>query len=216
MPAECRMSWACAATGAAKTLLQPYTIGSTTYFDSRFPRPHNITELAIDESYDLYGKNYPISMILNIGPGIPSKHDVRILAKASRTFSWPDKSKLTIWRAKVPRINRNASRLQQHLQQESLAPTRSNTDSTTGSEEERMIEANIKGRLEVEQSDQGGSNIYCRIAPEVSGKNLSLNDVSAMDQSNEVIDAFLADKKTKELIEHAANQYILIPAVIAA
>jgi hypothetical protein len=153
---------------------------------------------------------------LNIGPGIPSKHDVRILAKASRTFSWPDKSKLTIWRARAPRIDPNASRLQQHLRQESLAPTRSNTDSSTGSEEERLIEEKIKNRLEVEQSDQGGSNIYCRIAPEVSGKNLSLNDVSAMDQSNDVIDVFLADGKTKDLIERAANQYTLIPAVIAA
>src|SRR5271156_2884067 len=82
-PTNCRMSWACAATGAAKSLLQPYQIGAATFFDSRFPKPHNITDLAIDEAYDLYGDKYPISMILNVGPGIPSAHDVLMLSKAS-------------------------------------------------------------------------------------------------------------------------------------
>jgi hypothetical protein len=207
------MSWACAATGAAKSLLQPYQIGAATFFDSRFPKPHNITDLAIDEAYDLYGDKYPISMLLNIGPGIPSAHDVLMLSKASRTFSWPDKSKLLPWLGKSSNTGTHASRVKKHIQDEALGPPRVNSDESSGSEAERLLEEKVRTRLEI---DFGDSDIYVRIAPHVSSENLSVNDVSVMDQSNDATDRFLGNQETKEMIEQVVQRYLLVPTAIAA
>jgi hypothetical protein len=77
-------------TGAAKYFSPPWNeqmakSGRTFFNDSKYPKPHNITELALDEMWGLYGKEVPLSVIVNIGPGLPSKSDVKQIAQR---FSW--------------------------------------------------------------------------------------------------------------------------------
>ena len=89
-PSHFRISSAFGVTGAAKYFSPPWDermsqSGQSRFNDSKFPNPHNITELAIDEMWAIYGLHVDISIVVNIGPGLPSKYDVQQIAKR---FSW--------------------------------------------------------------------------------------------------------------------------------
>ena len=79
-----KLANAFAATGAMKAFTGPWEErldGKTKlkFFDDQFPHPHNISELAVDEVYALYGKKTPISVVVNIGPGMPRPADVKLI-----------------------------------------------------------------------------------------------------------------------------------------
>ena len=89
-PHTLKISHAFAATGAARYFTPPWKEtsakkGISKYLDYQFPSPHNITELALNEMWGLYGKDVEISVVVNIGPGIPNASDCRHIAKR---FSW--------------------------------------------------------------------------------------------------------------------------------
>ncbi|KAN0092204.1 FabD/lysophospholipase-like protein [Hyaloscypha variabilis] len=89
-PSQYEILRAFGVTGAAKYFSPPWNeqmskSGRTFFNDSKYPKPHNITELALDEMWGLYGKEVPLSVIVNIGPGLPSKSDVKQIAQR---FSW--------------------------------------------------------------------------------------------------------------------------------
>ncbi|KAL9608109.1 MAG: hypothetical protein Q9167_007033 [Letrouitia subvulpina] len=84
-PSEFKISHAFAVTGAAKHFTPPWKKGKFKFLDVKFPSPHNITELALNEMWGLYGTDVKISVIVNIGPGIPNTFDCKNIA---RRFSW--------------------------------------------------------------------------------------------------------------------------------
>lgn len=92
-PREYKISHAFGATGAAKYFTTPWKEtsakrGKLKFLDVQFPSPHNITELALNEMWGLYGKDVEISVVVNIGPGIPNASDCKNIA---RRFSWGNK-----------------------------------------------------------------------------------------------------------------------------
>ena len=96
-PRQYKISHAFGATGAAKYFTPPWKDPpskkhKTRFLDIQFPKPHNITERALNEMWGLYGKDVGISVIVNIGPGMPNTHDLRQIA---RRFSWGSKASLT-------------------------------------------------------------------------------------------------------------------------
>ncbi|MCJ1402793.1 hypothetical protein MMC11_006014 [Xylographa trunciseda] len=89
-PETYKISRAFAVTGAAKYFTPPFNehmanSGKMMFIDTKYPKPHNITELALDEMWGLYGKTVSISVVVNIGPGIPNQSDMNQIA---RRFSW--------------------------------------------------------------------------------------------------------------------------------
>lgn len=82
-------------TGSSKYFSAPWkehmSESGRTRFRDKFPKPHNITELALDEMWAIYGTDVPIRVIVNIGPGLPSQSDVHQIA---RRFSWGLKAPL--------------------------------------------------------------------------------------------------------------------------
>lgn len=89
-PRKYKISHAFGVTGAAKYFTPPWKEtsskkGRTKFLDIQFPIPHNITELALDEMWGLYGPDVEISVVVNIGPGTPNASDCRNIA---RRFSW--------------------------------------------------------------------------------------------------------------------------------
>jgi hypothetical protein len=89
-PSEFWISRAFGVTGAAKYFSPPWNeqmskSGRIFFNDNKYPKPHNITELALDEMWGLYGTEVPLSVVVNIGPGLPSKFDVKQIAQR---FSW--------------------------------------------------------------------------------------------------------------------------------
>jgi hypothetical protein len=216
-PAQCKVSAACAATGAAKYLLAPYKIGSTSFFDKGFPNPHNISSLALDEAYQICGGKPRISVMVNVGPGIPSPKDVKELEQmsikaVSRKFSWPSMSSFRKWGSGPAGSDLSVANVRS-LPDGEEQPKRTDTTSSSASscsrasEEERKLEAGIKGRLD-EMYGPGGRAKYHRIGPtHFAGDSVALNDVSAVDVSDEEMDKFLDMEETKDLVRNAARQY---------
>ena len=89
-PDSFKISHAFAVTGAARYFTAPWKeqmagSGKTLFSDTKFPEPHNITELALNEMYGNYGTDVPLSVVVNIGPGLPHDADVQDI---TRRFSW--------------------------------------------------------------------------------------------------------------------------------
>jgi hypothetical protein len=93
-PEVCEIAEAFASTSAAKYLFSSFKASNSSvqFSDSAFPYPHNITNLAIDEAQCIRGKATPIALVVNIGPGVPTRKDVRALsgqlAALARAFSF--------------------------------------------------------------------------------------------------------------------------------
>ena len=93
-PRMYKVSHAFGVTGAAKYFTPPWKEtsakkGISKFLDIQFPSPHNITELALNEMWGLYGIDVEVSVVVNIGPGIPNASDCRHIAKR---FSWGSKA----------------------------------------------------------------------------------------------------------------------------
>ena len=88
-PSSYKISYAFAATGAAKYFTPPWSVsmenGIVSKFSDRYPQLHNISELALNEMWGLYGNDVELSVVVNIGPGHPTKPDIIEIA---RRFSW--------------------------------------------------------------------------------------------------------------------------------
>ena len=96
-PRKYKISHAFAATGAAKYFTPPWKEPSATKRilksqDINSPSPHDITELALNEMWGLYGTDVEMSVVVNIGPGVPNASDCRHIAGR---FSWGTKAAIT-------------------------------------------------------------------------------------------------------------------------
>ena len=89
-PSKFKISSAFGVTGASKYFTpdwkeQMESSGQVKFRDTEFPKPHNITEIALDEMWAIYGTDMQLSVVVNIGPGLPNDDDVKQMA---RRFSW--------------------------------------------------------------------------------------------------------------------------------
>lgn len=89
-PSSFKISRAFGVTGAARYFTKSWkeqmaSSGNISFSDTKFPNPHNITGLALDEIWGIYGTDVPLSVVVNIGPGLPNGVDVERIA---RRFSW--------------------------------------------------------------------------------------------------------------------------------
>ena len=211
-PATCKISEACAATGAAQYFLKPCKIGNMSYFDADFPHPHKISSLALDEAYSIFGEKSALSLILNVGPSLASDSDVKQLKASSssssrimrlaRKFSWPKVTAQTNTTAALTSENLNTIN-------SISSQGRTDTSSSLASDTETRLQKGIRERLKGLYSN--GDRLYHHIGPveRFAKDSLCLNDVSAMNLSNEEVDKFRADPQAKDLIQKAALQYIM-------
>jgi hypothetical protein len=192
-------------TGSAKFFSPPWKekmskSGTTRFNDNRFPKPHNITKLALDEMWGIFGTNVPISVIVNIGPGLPSKCDVHHIAKR---FSWGKNiSTNTSTRSSSPISSspsptqsntaspKNASQFVhfQSNQQDQNSPNPSLArNSTFGSISDRGVKQKLRN-LETGIEDDikaklnhfyPGEELYYRLAPDQAPLGTAQNDATA-------------------------------------
>ena len=179
-PSKFKISNAFGVTGAARYFSMPWKEqmaggDKISFNDTKFPKPHNITELALDEMWGIYGTDVPLSVVLNVGPGLPNDIDVK---KIARRFSWGLKANLT---HETPSIS--PSEKVQGERKGSVART-----NTFGSIKDRGIDAKLR-RLEDDIENDireklanvqtGNSELYFRLAPAKSPRGSPQNDFSA-------------------------------------
>jgi hypothetical protein len=199
-------------TGAARYFTPPWkeqmaSGGKMRFSDTKFPKPHNITELALDEMWGLYGTDVPLSVVVNIGPGRPSTLDLKLIA---RRFSWgrssPQRSPTLAPTQRTNRVQDKSSRFSEpEIQQRSeghavkfqenmpsrqsesgLPPTLPRID-TFGSIKDRKFEQKLK-RLETDIERDikmklanlypQGAELYYRFALDQAPPGTAQNDSS--------------------------------------
>ena len=244
-PHEFKISSAFGVTGAARYFSMPWKEqiagdGETRFSDTKFPEPHNITELALDEMWRIYGTDVPLSVIVNIGPGLPNDIDVKKIAKR---FSWGLKAnpaheltsakRLILPAAPVSPSDQDVKHVSdisyddtgEHnritkstdgLRKRSVART-----NTLGSIKDRgvdiklrrredQIENDIKKKLEVIQPRN--SDLYFRLAPAEAPQGTPQSDFSASDVAlNETLD-YLSQPLVGAKIEKLVER---IPEVVS-
>ena len=135
-PASFGITSAFGVTGAARYFSAPWKEENmvddrnVSFLDGGFPKPHNITRLALQEMWALYGNEAQISVIVNIGPGSPTDADFSLIA---RRFSWGRNSTSPSLVANGPRnkklrekesnlVTEIRQQLQQHYKNSSEVP----------------------------------------------------------------------------------------------
>ena len=196
-PREYKISHAFGATGAAKYFTPPWIEptakkGMSKFLDIQFPKPHNITELALNEMWGLYGKDVKISAVVNIGPGIPNAPDCRNIAGrfslASKEIGSPALlTRLSFFGAKKVNIDSQSDHISPAPAGDAERRTPVARQTTFGSElqvgieeklrkDESMIESDIKKKLQNVYPEH--TPLYYRLAPESSAPGTAQNDTS--------------------------------------
>jgi hypothetical protein len=204
-PATCTIADAFASTSAAKYILDSFSVSNVKFSDNGFPDPHNITDLAIDEAQSICGRDYPMSVVVNIGPGIPTRGDVRKLGGLAKVFSFgtPDSSRgmplfeTMAHRRTEPKCDQASRVLQRGINLSTVS-----TPDTTGIRHSKIgnnvkpksqavlreleIESEIKARLEREYPPPAElvgreRSLYFRLGPSEAPKTTAVNDVFAAD-----------------------------------
>ncbi|KIX92306.1 uncharacterized protein Z520_12052 [Fonsecaea multimorphosa CBS 102226] len=178
-PESCQVPEVFCATGAAKFFLKPYKIGDTVFFDEIFPQSHPISSLALDEALRIYGTDVEISVLLNIGPGIPVDKDCEELdlmslgpiSRLTRKFSWPLGRRLSL-KQKLPFAEKSLEAAQEDLK---LTTSPSETALRLESQRREDIRARL-GRM----YGTPGADKYHHLGPAYSVERASLNDVHAI------------------------------------
>ncbi|KAL9606102.1 MAG: hypothetical protein Q9179_000728 [Wetmoreana sp. 5 TL-2023] len=191
-PREYRISHAFGVTGAAKYFTQPWKERSAKNVKSKFldpfPRAYNITGLALNEMWGLYGKDVDISVVVNIGPGIPNASDMRAIA---RRFSWgrkaPKRSDQQFPPLVCPSDQETAV-----LRQDSFGSNHTVDIEEKLKRDETKIEDDIRRKLQtVYRGKPGGPPPYYRLAPEISAPRTAHNDTHSPKTTFDAIARYL-------------------------
>lgn len=140
--------------------------------------------MALDEAFGIYGSDVPISVLLNIGPGIPSERDrqeleemsVSPMTRLARKFSWPPKGRHL---SMIGKFLGNTPEDQDTRSSPSDEQSTHSGSSMMGLKLEGQRRDDIKKRLQKLYGESGAEK-YHHLGPDYSVDKSSLNDVQAM------------------------------------
>ena len=157
--------------------------GEISFRDTKFPSLHNITTLALDEMWGIYGSDVPISVIVNIGPGRPQDFDIR---QITRRFSW----------------GRSGSRPSSLV---SIAQSSPRTESKRlPVSPEEKVEQEIRAKLD--QTYPGHSELYFRLALDQAPKGTPRNDSTYSGVVSAATLDYLKDDRSQSSLDSAAGR----------
>ena len=99
--------------------------GKINLSDTTFPKPHNITGLTLDEMWGIYGMDVPLSVVVNIGSGLPNAVDVgqiaRRFSRALKPISTHEATSTERVRLPIPLISQS-NNMEQGIKRFSVRP----------------------------------------------------------------------------------------------
>lgn len=241
-PDSFKISHAFAVTGAAKYFTAPWeeqmaSSGKTIFNDTKFPEPHNITKLALNEMYGIYGTDVPLSVVVNIGPGLPNDADVQHI---TRRLPWMPSSRPA---HETTPMNEARSPVVLSPQSDSMdqEPSGHSSDDTAecdpttgpvmkgernhsvarmskvGSTNARGIDANLK-RLQddidsgikkmLDDAHPGSADLYHRLAPGIAPRGTIQDDSCASAVILDATQGFLDEPRVNATVSKLAKQMV--------
>ena len=231
-PSSFKISRAFGVTGATRYFTNPWEeqmerSGKMKFSNTKFPEPQNITALAMDEMWGIYGTEAPLSVVLNIGPGLPSDFDIKSIA---RRFSWgsdpnPAQEATSTNRARSPAfLGLQSNDKKQDIKRLSGDPTfepiaegerngavaQTNAHGSIKAGEiysnlrrlEDGIETEIKEKLNIVHPE---AKLYYRLAPAQAPQGTSQNDATAPALMDATL-AYLSDPRVDATIDELAKR----------
>ena len=225
-PERFAIATAFSVTAAAKYFFKPWKAdladnSRVRFLDRRFPHPHNVTKLAIDEMWGLRGDGAPLDVVVNVGPGHPDPEDVRRLAKR---FSWGrggNASPRSFFGSRASSHTNGAATqagapgarpgiaseaLEQRPSQRS-ATFHTLPDATLEQRlrrDEDAIERDIGEKLEAAYRD--GRRRYFRLAPDQSPPGTPLNDAPQSGRVMSETHSYMDQESVRSLLLEAGQQ----------
>ena len=231
-PASFKISHAFAVTGATRYFTTPWkeqlaSSGMTEFSDTKFPRPHNITKLALDEMWGMYGMDVPLSVVVNIGPGLPNAVDVKRMA---RRFSWglnpfAAHEATTTRRARSPTVSSSQSENMEQGVKELLDHSQYNTAEGSSTVKpvaeggtdaiQKRLEDDIDNDINAKLTDiqPQNANLYYRLALPKLPQGTPLNDSSAPYATLDATLDYLTDPRVTAKIDGIVKR---IPEVVSS
>lgn len=191
-PSQFKISSAFGVTGASNYFTpeweeQMESSGPVKFRDADFPMPHNITGLALDEMWAIYGTDVPISVVVSIGPGLPSITDAEEIAKKG----WRILDPIADYTAKSSKgRSPDAELKQRELKQQELK------------QREDEIEQAIKSRLD--EFCPSGSGLYYRLTPACALQGTLKDDSGGV--TLKPTEDFLKEPGTRSSIEEVVKR----------
>ena len=213
-PRKYKISHAFGVTGAAKYFTPPWKETSATkvkskFLDVKFPSPHNMTELALDEMWGLYGTDVEISVVVNIGPGTPNASDYRIIA---RRFSWGTKA--TTKSSALSRGRRSSAAKEFNTKSEGVSPhDYEPTDGISRDENENSQRIKFDQKLPAPAGDTEKKPSVARQSTFGSVQGLGIEDKLRRDETK--IEANIRSKLRNVYKKNAPPYYRLAPDMSA-
>ncbi|KAL8866747.1 MAG: hypothetical protein Q9174_006108 [Haloplaca sp. 1 TL-2023] len=192
-PRTYRISHAFGVTGATRYFSSPWKEGTgagLVYWDTKFPDPHNITDLALEEVWSLYGENVPINVVINIHPGIPNPEDAKRIA---RRFHWGtnmsphQRTNATASSIAATNNNDRVSSLPHHSNLDHVNEVRN----TEGLAIDDAVIQRLSAHADLAEAAVAPS--YFRFGPEVAAPGTVQNDTHCCRAGAENIKAYLGD-----------------------
>ena len=181
-PSQFKISSAFGVTGASRYLTPEWqeqmdSSGPVKFRDAEFPGPHNITGLALDEMWAIYGTDVPISVVVSIGPGLPDSTDAKQIARK-------------FWRILDPIAEYTAVSIKGRSPDPKLR------------RRENEIEQANKSKLD--EFYPSGSGLYYRLAPACAVQGTVLSDSGGV--VSEAIQDFLSEPGPRSSIEEVVER----------
>lgn len=226
-PHEYKISHAFRATGAVKYFTPPRREPTAVCAISKMlgiqsDSPHNVTELALNEMWGLYGKDVEISVVVNIGPGIPNAPDCSNIARRSWWASKEMRSPSLLTRKGlfgVKKLSTNSQRDRSHGQILSARPVALQT--TFGSErgveikeklgrDESKIESDIREKLRNVYPENTPSYYRLLSVPERSAPGTARKYTSPIKDSLEYTKKYLRTHSVQAAMDEIGQRIDLV------
>ena len=212
-PSTFKISSAFGVTGAAKYFAPKWKelvagSGEIAFRDTKFPKPHNITELALDEMWGIYGTAVPLSVVVNIGPGRPQDIDIR---QITRRFSWGKSGSRA---SKTSSLSQTSPGTESEQSRRPLvSPIRTNT---VGSVKDRSFDTKLKRlekdiehdiRKKLDELYPDNSGYYFRLGLDKAPKGTAQNDSSSSGVVSDATSSYLQDAGSQSTLNSITDRY---------
>ena len=215
-PSNFKISRAFAATFAARHFTGPWeeqmaSSGKLRLNDTQFPKPHNITQLALEEIWGIYGTDVPLSVVVNIGPGLPHDSDVKPIARklplGFKFGSAHDAASRKTSKSSTSPISR-LDNAEQDMEQSSDRFHKDEAGDSSALERLRRLEYEMECKISTQLSfvQPGNAAPYFRLAPVEAPLGSYLNDSSVPKAVQDATETYLNNASVDWKIDQLAKR----------
>ena len=215
-PSSFEISRAFGATLAARYFTVPWeermaSSGKLRLIDTQFPKPHNITQLALEEMWGICGTDVPLSVVINIGPGLPHDSDVQRIARNSRLgFKFGSAHEATSTKtSKSPTSPvSDSDNVEQDMKHSSDHFHKDEAGDFSTLESLRRFQYDLERKISTQLSliHPGDADPYFRLAPVTAPRCSYLNDSSVPGAVQNATITYLGNASVEKTVDEIAKR----------